>query len=261
MVLRGSFYSKILGMETGITVITPNDYGQTEKYRVCYVFHGMCGGNGDFSNFSMLPYLAYDKDIIYICPEVQHSFYCNMKHGYRYFDYVSQELPRTVKLVFNISASREDTAVMGCSMGGYGALKCALTYPESYGFCAAFSPAYPFLSREREKWKKKGRAGFPFLYNIIGREMDYDVGEDIAVLAEKALEKGCAPRLYLTTGSKDVLREDDVELKEHLERIGYAPFEFEEIEGKHDFFLFEQGVRRAVERLTDDKKTAVPKSL
>ena len=260
MVLLGSIYSKILGMESGITVITPNDYGQAKKYRVCYVFHGMCGGNGDFSNFSLLPYLAYDKDVIYICPEVQHSFYCNMKHGYRYFDYVASELPQTVKLVFNISASREDTAVMGCSMGGYGALKCALTYPENYGFCAAFSPAFTTLSEEVAKWKQKGRSGFPFFYNIIGRDMEYDVGEDITVLAEKALKNGVYPRLYVTTGTKDTLRKDNLVFKERLEQMGY-PFEFDEIEGKHDYFLFEQGVRRAVERMTRDDTAAKPEAL
>ena len=65
MVLRGSVYSNTLNMETGLSVITPNDYGQTNRYRVCYVLHGLCGGNGDYSNYTMLPYFAYDKDILF----------------------------------------------------------------------------------------------------------------------------------------------------------------------------------------------------
>lgn len=46
---------------------------------------------------------------------------------------------------------------MGLSMGGYGALKCALKYPEQYAGCAAFSPAC--ILQDLEKY--------------LGDQMDY----------------------------------------------------------------------------------------
>ena len=61
-----------------------------------------------------------------------------MKYGLPYFSYLTEELPTICKSIFRISADREHTAVMGGSMGGYGALKCALSKPEQYGMCAAF---------------------------------------------------------------------------------------------------------------------------
>ena len=68
-----------------------------------------------------------------------------MKYGLKYFSYITEELFKICKNIFNISSKREDTAIMGASMGGYGALKCALSKPEQYGFCGAFSPAFLFL--------------------------------------------------------------------------------------------------------------------
>jgi S-formylglutathione hydrolase FrmB len=45
---------------------------------------------------------------------------------------------------------------MGASMGGYGALKCALSRPEQYGYCCAFSSACLFL---RDFLHGQGRQG------------------------------------------------------------------------------------------------------
>lgn len=42
---------------------------------------------------------------------------------------------------FRLSSKPEDTFVAGLSMGGYGAMKLALTYPERFGAAASFSGA------------------------------------------------------------------------------------------------------------------------
>ena len=247
MVLRGSVYSNTLEMETGLTVITPNDYGQTEQYRVCYVLHGLCGGNADYSNYTMLPFYAYDRDVIYICPEVQRSFYENTAFGMKYFDFVAKELPHLARLVFNIRADRENTGIMGGSMGGYGALKCALTYPEQYSFCAAFSPPYASMSRYLAECRKTGECSQLYLYDIFGADLACDPANDLTALAAKVAAGNVKPRIYLTTGSKDFLRDVNLEFAAFLQGLD-LPFEFEELPGSHDLALFDAAVRRAVER-------------
>lgn len=49
MILRGHTFSKILEMETGITVITPNELSDKCKYKVAYMLHGLCGRSGDLA--------------------------------------------------------------------------------------------------------------------------------------------------------------------------------------------------------------------
>ncbi len=247
MVLRGSVYSNTLGMETGITVITPNDYGQAKKYKVCYVLHGICGGNGDYANYTQLPLYAYDKDIIFICPEVQRSLYADMKYGYDYFKYVSEELPHLAKLVFNISSEREDTAIIGGSMGGYGALKCALTNPEAYSFCGAFSAGFLYLKDYLPKCRTMEKLEYPDLRFAFGDDLEYKPENDILALAEKADKCKIKPIIYSCCSDKDWLLEDNRNFAKYMEKLSFE-FTYEELPGIHDLYFFNDAALRALDK-------------
>ena len=82
-----------------------------------------------------------------IMPEVQRSFYCDMTNGPRYFTYIVDELPALCQRLFRVSARREDNFVAGLSMGGYGAMKAALSRPERYAAAASFSGAVDVAAR------------------------------------------------------------------------------------------------------------------
>ena len=145
MRLSGTVYSETLGMDTGITVVTPNRIQSGEEYNVVYLLHGLCGNHKTWLDYSMLSMYAIGRKSVYILPEVARSFYTDMKYGLPYFSYLTEELPTICKSIFRISADREHTAVMGGSMGGYGAPKCALSKPEHSMECARrFLPAACF---------------------------------------------------------------------------------------------------------------------
>lgn len=116
-----------------------------------YLLYGLCGSNGDWANYTMLPVYASDYNAIFIMPEIFRSFCSDMKFGFECFSFISEELPIICKSVFNISSEREDTIIIGNSMGGYGALKCALSKPEQYGHCCAFSSPCLFLKEDLDK--------------------------------------------------------------------------------------------------------------
>ncbi len=56
---------------------------------------------------------------------------------YRMYDYVTQELPRVAESVLPLDGRK---SVSGHSMGGHGALICALREPEAWESVSAFSP-------------------------------------------------------------------------------------------------------------------------
>jgi len=58
--------------------------------------------------------------------------------GYHMFDYVTKELPAVV--ADNNCVDTKNTSIMGHSMGGHGALVCALKNPGMYKSCSAFAP-------------------------------------------------------------------------------------------------------------------------
>nr|XP_032830922.1 S-formylglutathione hydrolase isoform X1 [Petromyzon marinus] len=83
---------------------------------------------------------------------------------YRMYSYVTRELPKLVKESF--SADAEKQSIFGHSMGGHGALVCALRNPGMYRSVSAFAPicnpvecpwgqkAFAgYLGEDREAWK------------------------------------------------------------------------------------------------------------
>jgi S-formylglutathione hydrolase len=114
------------------------------------------------------------------------GFYLNateapwQKH-YRMYDYVVNELPALIESNFSVSDRR---GISGHSMGGHGALVCALRNPDRYRSVSAFSPiSHPidcpwgqkafsrFLGNNSEQWREwdasilleKAKADFPIL--------------------------------------------------------------------------------------------------
>lgn len=71
------------------------------------------------------------------------GFYVNATEApwrshYQMYDYVTQELPALVAAQFPVDPARQ--SIMGHSMGGHGALVCALRHPQRYRSVSAFAP-------------------------------------------------------------------------------------------------------------------------
>lgn len=77
------------------------------------------------------------KNVCIIMPAVDWSFFADMVHGNNYFTYLTEELPDLIHDIFNTSVACEDNYVAGVSMGGYGAFKLALNYPDRYSKVAS----------------------------------------------------------------------------------------------------------------------------
>ncbi|KAJ1070214.1 hypothetical protein K5549_006762 [Capra hircus] len=87
------------------------------------------------------------------------GFYVNAtedlwKTNYRMYAYVSKELPQLIN--DNFPADPQRMSVFGHSMGGHGALICALKNPRKYKYVSAFAPlCNPVLC-----WGKKAFTGY-----------------------------------------------------------------------------------------------------
>ena len=256
MILRGSVYSKILEMDTGLAIAAPNGYAPGKPYKVAYLLHGIGGNAATWADYSMLPTYAGNGDTVYVMPEVARSFYVDMKFGFRYFSYVTEELPGVCRRVFNISAARERTVVMGASMGGYGALKCALSRPDLYGACGAFASACLFLREGMEY--QRDPANLPALVARVGRkvvddfvcafgpDLEWSPAIDLLELAQKASSSGTMPNIYAACGDQDPFREDNAKFAEAMRKLGYR-YTYDELRGGHDFTFFDAALKRAVD--------------
>src|SRR5262249_10611642 len=75
--------------------------------------------------------------------------------NYRMWSYVTEELPQLVAAEFPADMGRQ--SIMGHSMGGHGALTCALRHPGRYRAASAFSP---IVAPSRVPWGIKALGGY-----------------------------------------------------------------------------------------------------
>jgi S-formylglutathione hydrolase FrmB len=147
-----SFDSKSLGMQERYSVFLPPSYSKNpmRTYPVVYFLHGL---NNDETSWTVERYghiqntmeeMILSKELpefIMVHPRGDNSFYCNYIDGTRrYEDMVTQELVTYMETRYRAAKGRENRAIAGTSMGGYGALKIAMKYPDRYSAVAGQSP-------------------------------------------------------------------------------------------------------------------------
>ncbi|MDR0890421.1 MAG: acetylesterase [Oscillospiraceae bacterium] len=258
MRLTGTLYSKVLQMDTGITVVTPNKAERLQQpAKVAYLLHGAGGNSRTWLDYSLLPVYASRGNTIYILPEAGRSFYADMRHGQKFASYLCEELPEFCRRVFQISAAPEDTAVMGCSMGGYAALRSALQYPERFGLCAAFSTGPLFLLETLTRLQEPSFcAAFVAQFGqqllddfgaIFGSALQAEQTQDLTVLAQQAV--GRAPQLFLTCGRQDAFYAEHLRFCALLEKLGIA-HTFESWDAGHTFPCFNDALKRAIDHFS-----------
>ncbi len=257
MILRGNVFSRTLEMETGITIIAPGDYQRNHPLQVIYLLHGLCGRSGDWAEYTMLPVYANQYHTLFVLPDGARSFYTNMKYGFRYFSYITEELPQICNHVFQISANREDTAIMGASMGGYGALKCALSKPEQYGWCCAFSSPCLFLKEDLEDFKTKGHTKeFIAMFGeqlirdfqgIFGEEYPWSPEDEILELAKKVSSQAVKPNIYTSCGTEDPFTAYNRRFRDEMSPIDIE-YSYEEWPGGHDWNFFNEALQKGLTR-------------
>lgn len=95
---------------------------------------------------------------------------------YRMYSYVTRELPAAIRSEF-ATADTSRQSIMGHSMGGHGALVCALRKPEQYISVSAFAP---IVAPSRVPWGHKAFA------NYLGANRDEWLAYDATHLVQRA---------------------------------------------------------------------------
>ena len=236
--IQANILPKSLGYRTNIEIIIPQDKEKTAPAeKILYLLHGLGQDCSAWGRYSRIEEYAEVHNYAIIMPSVQRSFYMDMSYGSDYFTYVSEELPQIVEQLFNLKHIREKTFVAGLSMGGYGALKCALSRPDFYAAGASFSGAVdpPAQASMTELFGMTKQS-----IGIYGTDLVFPDHVNLSRLAEKAAELPihAQPRLMATCGDKDFLLLDNRKFSKHMRKLG-LPFTYTEWEGDHNWTFWE----------------------
>jgi putative tributyrin esterase len=232
-----SFHSTALNRDMPYRVILPKTLDANRKLPVVYLLHGGGGNYRDWSNYSDVARYA-ERGLVLVMPEGENSYYTNAaaRPRDRYEDYIVRDLIQDVESRFPAATDRCKRAVIGVSMGGFGAVKLALKYPELFVFAGGLSsaldvPARPFSIKRIEQWRGH-RA-------IFGPWQGPNQRENDPYLLAKAADRRTSTYLYLTCGEQEGLYASNLQFVSILSQR-QLPFEFHHRLGGHNWMQWDE---------------------
>lgn len=239
---RADFFSEELRMHTSANIVIPEGK-DNRTLPVIYLLHGLSDNCSNWLRRTNVEQYAAEYNAAVIMPEVQRSFYTDMQYGVNYFSYVSKGLPQFVHSMFNLPVSREKSFVAGLSMGGYGALKCALTYPKKYAACGAFSSACDMQYNVDERYINS--ADLNELKAVFGDELLLGPKNDLFALTQKCAKSPVTPRFYMSCGTLDTLLPQNHKLRDCMQTAG-LDVTYEEWEDDHTWQFWDASIKKAL---------------
>lgn len=232
--------STALGKASALSILVP-EVPKREKLRVLYLLHGLSDDHTAWTRYTGLErYVRYNSDTIIVMPDGGRSFYSDMVYGGSYYTYITKEVPRFLKSLFNISDKREDTYIAGLSMGGYGAFKLALKNPERFAAAASFSGVLDVAAHMKKSgdWRKDTCA-------VMGETFSLEKSdENLLYLLTK--EFTYKPRLLQMCGTEDFLYQDNLKFKEYIVDKGFE-HKYIEKSGDHDWDYWDYCILHALD--------------
>lgn len=247
-----NYGSDVMNKYMGMNVILPDEEGIKDKdgkFAVIYLLHGYTDDYTKWLRLTSVERYAREMGYAIVMPDAGKSFYTDMVHGDPYFTYLTEEVPAYVQKWFPITSDPEYTYVAGLSMGGYGAMKMALTYPEKYRAAGTFSGALAMaqfmqtpMAEDAEPWLKRLETDLPLIYgydtDISGTQHDL-----FALLMKNKEENKRLPSLYVSCGTEDFLLEGTRAFKHVLEECGYEAT-YSERTGIHSWEFWDYDVEQ-----------------
>src|SRR5579862_5893949 len=131
------FWSNSLTKMTAVNVIVPE--GQKGPFPVFYLLHGLSDDYSAWCRRTSIERYVADLPLIVVMPDGGRGFYCDAIENPRqnYESAIVKDLIGFIDNTFPTVSKREGRVIGGLSMGGYGALKLAVKFPEL--FCATVS--------------------------------------------------------------------------------------------------------------------------
>lgn len=246
--LTVNFHSDVLGQAMSMNVILPQKAvtqigmasSESDCCKVLYLLHGMSDDHTIWERRTSIERYVAGRNLAVIMPAVHLSWCTDMAFGGRYQTFVSEELPTICHSMFRqLSDRREDTFIAGLSMGGYGALKLALTHPERYGGCAGLSGAFDVYNRAKDD--------SPYWHSIFGDpESIPGSANDVYHLISKAAQSGAdLPKVYLWCGTEDSLFPESERARDLLIQNGYE-VSWNQSSGDHSWFYWDREIQKVI---------------
>lgn len=162
--------SRILNRDIAYAVLLPEDYDSSKMdYPVVYLLHGMGDNESAWYNYGLVAYYedanaAASGPMIYVMPEGFNSYWVNKYNGsFPLMDMIVKELVPVIDTLYRTINDAQHRAVMGYSMGGYGALILPAKNPEVFKTGIVLSMSY----RTDEQYMNEAQSSWDYQWGAI----------------------------------------------------------------------------------------------
>ncbi|MFW5437818.1 alpha/beta hydrolase [Paenibacillus apiarius] len=242
--------SNTLRMTTSIHVVSPCE-SNTPSNSTLYLLHGAGDNASTWQRLTTIELYAQKYGCTVIMPEANRSYYTDMEYGLDYFYYITQELPEFCGRLLHMNTNPNKTYVAGLSMGGYGALKCALTYPDRYAKAVSLSGVTDIQRRLQDPGMPPGM--IKEMQAVFGTELQVKPEQDLyALTAQRLEERKALPSILCCCGTSDPFIEMNRKFAAYMQQ---TPFHFRYVEGPgtHDWLFWEEHLKTAFDFLFNEK--------
>ena len=227
-------------------VYLPTGYAQNTnvRYPVMYLLHGNGGVRNDWTvkgNMQKtVDTLVANGEIppaIYVMPDANTNWYVDLKEKME-TAFINDLMPHVEKTYRTIN-TRDGRVIGGLSMGGYGALRFVLKYPEKFQAAALLSPAIystePPADSSARTVKVFAEPNTNGAYSkTVWQQYNYPP------LMDAFLAKGIKVPMYINSGDDDEFAiESDATLLYAQLRKAKQPAELRIVNGKHEWMVWE----------------------
>ncbi len=197
----------------------------TPPFAVLYQLHGALDDHRAWLYKSNLLRFIEGLPLIVVLPSGENGYYVGAFEELLVYD-----LPAHVSRTFRVGEGR--AAIGGLSMGGYGAIRLGLKYPDRYASIFAHSSRLP------------ARAELPALAWARVRDAGALDDRDVDALAARA-DGRTLPALAFDCGVDDPLLADNRRFHARLEELG-LPHVYQEHPGAHTWDYWDRHVQEAI---------------
>ena len=244
-----------LNRGTRLSVLLPNDqawYRENPRpLKTLILLHGLTGDEDNWLYYTNIARLVRDKPLCVIMPDGDNSFYADSPAlAHRYAAFIGEEILSFCRSALNLSPRREDTFIAGLSMGGFGAINAALTWPDTFSHAALYSAALikPRLTEQQQP----GSAGYftrqqyLTLFSLTSAADFEGCPADYEALAERLAASGKKrPRIYSACGTEDSLYQVNAAYARRLKKLGYD-ITWDPRPGDHPWEFWEESLKRTL---------------
>ncbi len=255
--LQVDFFSKALKRATTFNALIPMDTieipGQEAApkgpMKALYLLHGYSGNYTDWVTGSCIRELSMQHNIAVFMPSGDNFFYLDdTDMGALYGEYVGNELVEFTHRMFPLTGRKEDTAIGGLSMGGFGALRNGLKYSGNFSRIIALSSALITYNIAGIPTDYKDPIQDYNYYSRVFGDVNKLLGSDrdpeglVAGMKEKGQK---IPEIYMACGTEDFLLNENRRFHQYLVSEG-VEHTYLESPGNHDWKFWNEYIEKAV---------------